>query len=128
MHLLTCPECGDSKMVSGPEQIYCSVHCARSAQYKARTGNPYKLWKKAVLERDKYTCQMCRNDDPEVKKIAHHIVNFVEVPALKLEPGNGMTLCVTCHDVIHGTVGNTSFAVMVASNAASYRIRKKKMR
>lgn len=105
-HLLHCPECGNSKYVSDPEQIYCSQPCAKAAQRKARLGNDYREWKRAVIEAAGHACQMCGT--PEGKIIAHHIVGLSEAPELKLEPSNGMALCVVCHDIIHDTTGKSA--------------------
>lgn len=101
-HVIHCPECGQLKSTKNAEQIYCSQPCAKAAQRKARTGNAYKQWKKAVLERDGYTCQFCGAKEPENKIIAHHIMGLGENPELKLELSNGMSLCLICHDIVHG--------------------------
>jgi len=51
-------------------------------------------WKRAVLLRDNYMCQMCGS----IKQLhAHHIKSFVEFKELRCEINNGITLCKTCH-------------------------------
>lgn len=60
----------------------------------------YKLWIKAVFERDKYTCQWCGNKNGNGKTItlnAHHIKSFAKYPELRFAIDNGITLCVECH-------------------------------
>lgn len=58
----------------------------------------YKKWRKAVLERDNNTCQICR----VTKKLnAHHKKLFAKYPKLRWEVSNGITLCESCHHDIH---------------------------
>lgn len=55
----------------------------------------YKLWRKAVFERDNYTCQICF-----VKGIvlnADHIKPWALYPELRYAIDNGRTLCLFCH-------------------------------
>lgn len=69
----------------------------------------HRQWRKAVLERDNYTCTNCGKSD--VKFHAHHIFNFKKTlikydiktyeEALSCKElfdiNNGTTLCVDCH-------------------------------
>lgn len=60
----------------------------------------YKEWRKAVYERDNYTCQMCQkpsNGDIQ----AHHIYPVKTHPERILDVNNGVTLCIPCHKSIH---------------------------
>lgn len=56
----------------------------------------YKAWRKAVFERDNYTCVWCG-------KVGHgdihadHIKPFADYPELRFDVNNGRTLCVPCH-------------------------------
>jgi 5-methylcytosine-specific restriction endonuclease McrA len=52
-------------------------------------------WRKAVFERDDYTCQMCGIRGTQLN--ADHIKPFRFFPALRWELANGRTLCVPCH-------------------------------
>lgn len=108
-HLITCEECGASKYTDRPDQVYCSRECVSAAIRNARQDNDYRKWKRAVIDREDGTCQMCGCDDTEAKIIAHHIVPLSECKEARTIPSNGMALCTTCHDVIHDQVGNTSF-------------------
>jgi len=71
-------------------------------------------WRKAVFERDNYTCQCCE-DDRGGNLQAHHVRNFSSNNALRFMPENGITLCRNCHDPsmagsfhnIYGTRDNT---------------------
>lgn len=59
-----------------------------------------KDWRKAVFERDNYTCQMCgsRNGNgSNVKLSAHHIKDWATNPESRWDVENGQTLCWPCH-------------------------------
>ena|SRR3990167_5449016 len=62
---------------------------------KVRTSSDYKLWRKAVFERDNYTCQQCKQVGGILN--ADHIQPFAYFPELRFEISNGRTLCVGCH-------------------------------
>ena len=68
-----------------------------------RTSKEYRDWRKAVLQRDKYTCMHCglHNDDTELN--AHHIKPFSIYPELRFDIDNGLTLCRNCHINVHKT-------------------------
>ena len=53
----------------------------------------YYLWRKYVLERDKYICQECGNSG----NVAHHVKSYINHPELRLDVSNGETLCQECH-------------------------------
>lgn len=54
----------------------------------------YKLWRKAVFERDNYQCIWCgKGGDIH----ADHIKPFAYYPELRFAIDNGRTLCVECH-------------------------------
>lgn len=56
----------------------------------------YKIWRKAVYERDNYTCQMC-GDNHGGNLEVDHIKPFALFPELRFEVSNGRTLCKKCH-------------------------------
>ena len=60
-----------------------------------RRGVQYKEWRKAVFERDDYTCQEC--GAMGVRLNADHIKPFALYPDLRFDVANGRTLCVECH-------------------------------
>jgi hypothetical protein len=66
----------------------------------ARNGNKMVKWRKAVFERDHYTCQHC-GDSRGHNLNAHHIIPFSKDETLRYELDNGITLCMVCHNKIH---------------------------
>jgi len=72
-----------------------------------RTSATYKAWRVAVFVRDDYTCQVCGLRGGRLN--ADHIKRFSDFPALRLEVGNGRTLCVPCHRTTE-TYGNRKVA------------------
>ena len=67
---------------------------------RARKSTEYKLWRKAVFERDNYTCIWCDDRQKAGHKVilhADHIKPFAYFPALRFAIDNGRTLCFDCH-------------------------------
>ena len=60
-----------------------------------RYSSESKAWRKSVLERDKYTCQVCGKIGGRLD--VDHIRPFAYFPELRLELSNGRTLCHPCH-------------------------------
>lgn len=84
---------------------------------KERNGYPdtdYKNWRKAVFERDNYTCQFCGIRGGTIH--ADHIKRWKDYPNLRYEVSNGRTLCVQCHRKTP-TYGNRRANVWVATAA-----------
>ena len=63
--------------------------------HQIRASREYKLWRKAVFERDDFTCQRCGERGGKLN--ADHIKSFAEHPEIRTELSNGRTLCVECH-------------------------------
>jgi hypothetical protein len=66
---------------------------------KQRASREYKRFRRAVLERDKFTCQICQKTGGDLH--VHHIKRFSEFPEFRFEPSNGITLCEKCHRRLH---------------------------
>ena len=65
-----------------------------------RKSAEYKLWRKAVFERDKYTCIWCGIKSEKGRVVylhADHIKPFSLFPELRFAIDNGRTLCIDCH-------------------------------
>lgn len=56
-------------------------------------------WRKKVMERDNFTCQDCGKRG---YLHAHHIIPFSEDFSKAFDINNGKTLCVSCHEKVHG--------------------------
>jgi len=55
-------------------------------------------WRKRVLKRDDYKCQMCGNVEVRFLQI-HHIKPWHKYPKLRWKINNGIALCETCHQL-----------------------------
>lgn len=66
---------------------------------KIRNSVEYKLWRKAVFERDNYAC-IWGGKEHGNKLQADHIKRFSEYPELRFAIDNGRTLCVECHKTL----------------------------
>lgn len=55
----------------------------------------YRIWRKEVFTRDKYTCVSCGKIGGDMH--ADHIKQFAYHPELRFNIDNGRTLCVDCH-------------------------------
>ncbi len=67
---------------------------------KIRTSIEYVNWRKAVYQRDGWTCQQCGQVGGGLN--AHHILSFSKYPLLRFKINNGITLCELCHNQLHG--------------------------
>jgi 5-methylcytosine-specific restriction endonuclease McrA len=88
---------------------YCSIKCYNKyrreeseamGMAKIRNLGEYKKWRASVFERDGHTCQICYKVDCYLE--AHHIIEMSKDISLALKLKNGVTLCLGCHENIHG--------------------------
>ena len=63
---------------------------------KIRMSLEYKLWRRAVFERDNYQC-IWGGKEHGNKLNADHIKRFSDYPELRFAIDNGRTLCADCH-------------------------------
>lgn len=64
--------------------------------YAWKGGISADWWRKRVLEKFNFTCQICGLIDKEVVE-ADHIKTKAEYPELKNDLNNGVALCANCH-------------------------------
>lgn len=62
---------------------------------RIRNSKKAKDWRKAVFERDNYTCKLCGKRGGILN--ADHIKPFAYFPELRFDVDNGRTLCAPCH-------------------------------
>ena len=62
---------------------------------KIRSSREYKLWRRAVFERDNFMCIWCGEIGGKLN--ADHIKPFALFPELRFAIDNGRTLCEDCH-------------------------------
>lgn len=63
---------------------------------KLRRSLEYRLWRKAVYERDGYKCVWCGSNKSGTLN-ADHIKPWADYPNLRFDINNGRTLCIKCH-------------------------------
>ena len=104
---------------AGQYNFYCSNTCKglcstfRKIKYSrgfktykgnSRPGQPQ--WRKMVLERDNYTCQICGFYSPDGKGlIGHHIEPVIRNPIESMDIDVGITLCESCDKMVHRLPG-----------------------
>lgn len=71
----------------------------RCSEPRDRSSKEYKQWRKAIFERDNYTCTMCGERGGRLN--AHHILSWIKYPEHRYNVNNGITLCESCHKEIH---------------------------
>lgn len=60
----------------------------------------YIEWRHNVYARDGWACKICSHKGQDIE--AHHIYPFRDYPELRVDVGNGITLCVACHRTLFG--------------------------
>ena len=62
----------------------------------------YKEWRRKVLRRDSYKCQMpgCKRRGKRMQ--VHHIQKWSSASSLRYDASNGITLCGDCHNEVNG--------------------------
>lgn len=75
----------------------------REHQKEGRYTPEYKAWRKAVFERDNFTCQICGKVGGRLN--AHHIERYRNNIERRTDITNGVTLCEKCHRLLHKEEG-----------------------
>lgn len=115
---LVCPVC-DGEFGVRPSEVKkykcCSLICTQQNRKGANNANwqggiaksrrpemstaQYKNWRKAVFERDDYTCIDCGKRGGTIE--ADHSKRWVDSPELRYDVSNGVTRCRLCHVARH---------------------------
>lgn len=74
----------------------------------------YRGWRKAVYERDDWTCRHCKKRG--VRLHAHHIKPKSQYPDLIFDVSNGLTLCEPCHHKIHTKMEEARYGIFIKRN------------
>jgi hypothetical protein len=118
---LICKQCGKSFYFGSLKRKFCSSKCyfewfqrentsnwkgGKSSEYeKLKRSKEWKLWRKAVFERDNYTCQICHfrsgKGKHHIDLHPHHLESASKYPEFRLCLDNGLTVCANCHGKIH---------------------------
>ncbi len=93
-----CGKDGCETRVTG--RTYCEPHTPINW---AKTRNPrtgstqHKAWRRAVLDRDHWQCQIRGPHCTRKATQADHIINVKTSPHLEFEMSNGQGVCAECH-------------------------------
>lgn len=72
--------------------------------YNSRT---WRKKRKQILARDNFECQRCKKEGRVSKAdTVHHIKELKDCPELGLSSANLVSLCFSCHNIIHERFGN----------------------
>lgn len=101
-----CFHCGNIKISESKK----NSNITNEDRIAKRQTLEYRHWRKAVYERDNYTCQRCGDNGTEIN--AHHISNYLTNKEGRTDVNNGVTLCRPCHSkfhIIYGKFNNDEF-------------------
>jgi 5-methylcytosine-specific restriction endonuclease McrA len=84
-----------AKSIKAVQRAKWSVDAQRKNPNERSNYHQYYIWRRAVLLRDKRTCQRCGSKKGWIE--AHHIKAWEAYPRLRFEVSNGITLCRRCH-------------------------------
>ena len=69
----------------------------RTERQNAMNLREYKIWRRAVFEKDMFICQICSIKGNKSYLQADHIKPWSLFPDLRYAIDNGQTLCLSCH-------------------------------
>lgn len=96
-----CMECRRERF-TGDNNPRWNPNLTDEARIANRDYSAYLNWREGVFEYFDYTCDLC--GDRGGKLNAHHIVPYSIDEALRVDPDNGVALCVVCHKKIHSDI------------------------
>lgn len=98
-------------------QAECNPHWkggVTSINQRERRTKRYAEWRKAVFERDSYTCVLCFQRGGTLN--ADHILAFAAHPQARYDVDNGRTLCLACHMATPSYLGGATKLARAAAN------------
>ncbi len=99
---IRCMACGTKKL-SGINAHQYKMSKTDEERTVQRKFPEYEIWRKAVFERDIYTCKRCGIKGTTLH--AHHLDNYADHKELQTVVSNGVTLCKRCHQEFHSIYG-----------------------
>lgn len=100
---LSCRACYSEKY-SGENSSKYNPNLTEEERTIGRNIEGYSEWRKAVYERDNYTCQCC-GDSKGGNLVAHHLDGYDWCKEKRININNGITLCDYCHTDFHMEYG-----------------------
>lgn len=74
----------------------------KAKKHGDRASPEYRAWRRAVFERDEFTCRICTVYTGRGDLEAHHLKPYATHPELRYDVDNGITLCrYHHHDEVH---------------------------
>jgi len=98
----TCRACY-LESVTGENNVLYKPYLTEEHRLIGRNFKELRDWRKAVFERDDYTCNKCKGRGSYLN--AHHKNSYDLFPELREDVDNGVTLCSECHTDFHKTYG-----------------------
>lgn len=89
--------------VTGENNPMWNPNKTREQRQKDRKLNENSKWRKAVFERDDYTCKCCKTKGGKI--VAHHLDGYNWCVERRFDINNGVTLCESCHKSFHKKYG-----------------------
>ena len=111
-----CPSSHESfeTIPSDTDRTYCSNVCRgsgmknplRTKEQQFYASQEWLRTRNRVYRRDEFRCRMCGNGKESGKRVAHHLDDVRNNPENDwLNSDRIVTLCIHCHNKIHGKVG-----------------------
>jgi len=104
-HIVSCG-CYHREIVSKENSHFYKPELTNEDRMLGRNklGETTKAWRKKVMERDCYTCQLCGNKKGNNFNV-HHLDGWNWCKEKRFDEDNAITLCIDCHKQFHKQYG-----------------------